>query len=104
LLSETFDVVFAFTIFHHVEGWRRALGEVNRVLKANGLLIVNELNTRFLGRIERFLKVFHPAKSRFDWIDFRRGLASAGFRILKETFVLKDFGFFMCQKTREPSS
>ncbi|MHA2271835.1 MAG: class I SAM-dependent methyltransferase [Candidatus Hodarchaeales archaeon] len=104
LQSESFDVVFAFTVFHHVEGWRKALGEVNRVLKVNGLLLVNELNKRFLDRIERYLKVDHPERSRFDWIEFRQGLVSAGFRILKETLILMDFGFFMCQKVREPSS
>ncbi|MFX0117350.1 MAG: class I SAM-dependent methyltransferase [Candidatus Hodarchaeota archaeon] len=98
LPSDTFDAVFIFTVFHHVEGWRDAFKELNRILKPNGVLLVNELSKRSLDRIERFLKVKHPKMSRFSWKEFREGLISTGFRIVREKMILKDFGFFMCIK------
>lgn len=100
LSPASFDSVFIFTVFHHVEGWREGLREVNKVLKPKGILLVNELNKRSLERFERYLKVSHPKRSRFSWEEFREGLASAGFKILRERMILRDFGFFMCMKAR----
>ena len=100
LPSQKFDAVFIFTVLHHVIGWKQVLKEVNRVLKQNGVLLINELNRKVLNRIERYLKTFHPQKSRFSWDEFRLGIASAGFKLLKERFILNDFGFFLGLKER----
>ena len=97
-LSDQFDVVFVFTVLHHVVGWQGALKEINRVLKPNGLLIINEINIRSLNWFERYLKVYHPRKARFNWERFRYGLSEANFSIIKEFFFLKDLGFFLCIK------
>jgi len=104
LPSDKFDAVFIFTVIHHVEGWHQVLKEVNRVLKHGGILLVNELNRKSLDRIERFLKIKHPKKSRFDWGDFQEGLIAAGFMILREKRILNDFGFFICIKVKSPST
>jgi ubiquinone/menaquinone biosynthesis C-methylase UbiE len=98
LPSEKFDAIFIFTVFHHVEGWQQALKEVNRVLKVGGILLVNELNRQAVNRFERFIRTRHPRHSRFDWAEFKHGLASAGFNILREKRILNDFGFFLCLK------
>jgi len=100
LPSQKFDAVFVFTVFHHVVGWRGALKEINRVLKPGGILLVNELNRKVINRFERFLKTSHPLNSRFDWAEFKHGLASAGFKILREKRILNDFGFFLCIKIK----
>ncbi|MFX1466859.1 MAG: class I SAM-dependent methyltransferase [Promethearchaeota archaeon] len=100
LPSKKFDAVFVFTVFHHVEIWRVALKEVNRVLKPRGILLVNELNKKLLNRIERFLKVIHPKASRFDWIEFEKNLVSTGFKILEEKKFFFGLGFFLCVKAK----
>ncbi len=96
--SNKFDVVFVFTVLHHVVGWQEALKEINRVLKPKGLLLINEINNRSLSWFERYLKVYHPRKARFTWDMFRLGLSEANFFIIKEFFFLKDLGFFLCLK------
>jgi ubiquinone/menaquinone biosynthesis C-methylase UbiE len=96
LPSNKFDVVFVFTVLHHVEGWRDALKEINRVLKPKGLLLINEINNRSLSWFERYLKVIHPRKAYFTWEMFTEGLIAAEFLILREYKFLEDLGFFLC--------
>ncbi|MFW9903563.1 MAG: class I SAM-dependent methyltransferase [Candidatus Thorarchaeota archaeon] len=96
LPSNKFDIVFVFTVLHHVEGWRHALKEINRVLKPKGLLLINEINERSLNWFERYLKVNHPRKAHFTWEKFTQGLSEADFLILREYKFLKDLGFFLC--------
>jgi len=98
LPSNKFDVVFVFTVLHHVEGWRDALKEINRVLKPKGLLLINEINSRSLSWFERYLRVIHPRKAHFTWEMFTQGLNAADFLILREYKFLKDLGFFLCIK------
>ncbi len=95
LSSKKFDAVFIFTVLHHEKKWREALKEVNRVLKPNGLLLINEINNRSLNWFGRYLKVYHPKSARFTWGMFRKELNQAGFVILREYFFLQDFGFFI---------
>ena len=96
LLDSKFDIVFVFTVLHHVEGWRDALKEINRVLKPKGLLLINEINERSLNWFERYLKVKHPRKAHFTWRTFTQGLYDADFLILRECKFLADLGFFLC--------
>lgn len=98
LPAKKFDVVFVFTVLHHVEGWQDALKEINRVLKPKGLLLINEINDRSLNWFERYLKVYHPRKAHFTWDMFTQGLIAANFLILREFKFLKDLGFFLCIK------
>ncbi len=98
LPSEKFDIVFIFTVLHHESKWRAALKELNRVLKPNGLLIINEINSRSLNWFERYAKVYHPKTAHFTWNMFRYELNQAQFSILKEYLFLQDFGFFIGQK------
>ncbi|MHA2166362.1 MAG: class I SAM-dependent methyltransferase [Candidatus Hodarchaeales archaeon] len=100
LPSQKFDVVFIFTVLHHEVRWREALREVYRVLKPNGLLLVNEINNRSLNWFERYAKVYHPKAARFTWNIFRKELQKTGFSIRNEFLFLKDLGFFICRKQK----
>ncbi len=96
LPSNKFDVVFVFTVLHHVIGWQYALKEISRILKPKGLLMINEINDRSLTWFERYLKVYHPKRAHFTWDMFIQGLSAADFVILRDFKFLKDFGFFLC--------
>ena len=98
LPAEKFDAVFIFTVLHHEKNWRIALKEINRVLKPNGLLLINEINDRSLNWFERYLKIYHPKSARFTWKMFRHELNQAGFSILREYLFLQDLGFFVGRK------
>src|SRR4030067_629075 len=76
----SFDSVFDFGILHHVPGWPKALGEIARVLKPDGIFyfedILQGLTTRWPARI-----VFeHPQTSQFSGDEFRLGLEEAGLK------------------------
>jgi ubiquinone/menaquinone biosynthesis C-methylase UbiE len=96
--SNKFDVVLIFTVLHHVTKWREALQEVHRILKPNGVILINEINQRSLDRFERYAKVSHPKNARFTWRIFKRELLTAGFVILNDYYFLQDFGFFILLK------
>lgn len=96
--SNTFDAVFAFTVFHHVPKWRQGLRELYRVLKPRGVLLVNELDKGTLDWLEQVFKISHPPEARFTWEAFSVGLQKAGFKILQQSKILGAMGFFCCQK------
>jgi ubiquinone/menaquinone biosynthesis C-methylase UbiE len=52
--DDSFDLVLSFMVIHHVGDWRRALDEVGRVLKPEGLYIFYEITyPGFLARVFR---------------------------------------------------
>lgn len=82
LPSGKFDAVFASGVLHHVPKWRKALEEINRVLKPGGVLMLEEPNRKFVDFAERYMKFSHPQESRFDWPELTSGLNDAGFSVL----------------------
>jgi ubiquinone/menaquinone biosynthesis C-methylase UbiE len=79
----TFDAVFIFGVLHHIPEWRSALGEVSRVLKGDGVLLVDE-----------------PTVARFTWKDFESGMIQAGLGIVAmQEFLLAYFHAYLCRKT-----
>ena len=82
----SYDAVFELTIFHHVPDWRRAVAEVQRVLRPGGFFLFEELSHDFfyatpvLGTLLRRFTV-HPWETMFDFPTFRRALADAGLRL-----------------------
>ncbi len=87
----SFDAVFDFGALHHVPHWRKALGEVSRVLKTGGAFYLEELYpTLYQNFITRHL-LAHPTEDRFRSRDFREALAAAGFSFL-DTLELKGVG------------
>jgi ubiquinone/menaquinone biosynthesis C-methylase UbiE len=82
----TYDAVLELMILHHVPDWRRALGEIRRVLRPGGLFLFQELSREFfhdtplLSPLLRRLTV-HPWDEMFDFPTFRSALADAGLRL-----------------------
>jgi ubiquinone/menaquinone biosynthesis C-methylase UbiE len=85
--DRSYDAVFEFTILHHVPDWRRALGEIRRVLRPGGLFLFEELSREFFSEmpvVSPLLRRFtvHPWDTMFDFPTFRRALGeTAGLRL-----------------------
>jgi len=82
----SYDAVFELAILHHVPDWRRALGEIRRVLRPGGLFLFEELSREFFADmpvVSPLLRRFtvHPWDTMFDFPAFRRALADAGLRV-----------------------
>jgi ubiquinone/menaquinone biosynthesis C-methylase UbiE len=82
----TYDAVVELAILHHVPDWRRALGEIRRVLRPGGLFLFEELSREFFHDtpvLSPLLRRFtvHPWDTMFDFATFRDGLATAGLRL-----------------------
>jgi ubiquinone/menaquinone biosynthesis C-methylase UbiE len=84
----SFDGVFVFGILHHVPAWRAALGELARVLRPGGVLLVEEIHGTAVRIEDRVLGTSHPPDAAFNWFEFRGALASAGLAIAAETGFL----------------
>lgn len=97
LQDMTCDLVFVFGVLHHVPAWKKGLQEINRVLKQDGLLIIEEVN-EFGIRICDFLQFYHPQESRFSWYEFKRGLAEADFLIIEEKSICSFLRCYACRK------
>ncbi len=74
----SFDAVVDYGILHHVPDWRKAIGEVARVLRPGGTFHFEEpfddmLNMSLIGS-----KLDHPASGHFSAAEFRRVLEAAG--------------------------
>ena len=82
-----YEVVFELAILHHVPDWRRAIGEVRRVLAPGGRFLFEELSAEFfadipvLGRLLRRFTV-HPYETMFDFPAFRRAIDAEGLRLV----------------------
>lgn len=99
LPSASFDAVFVFAVLHHVPEWRGALKEINRVLKHDGVFLLEEPDKKALDDAERYLKIHHPKESRFEWPEFVEALEKAGFRVIENRKIyIGHLQSFMCVK------
>jgi ubiquinone/menaquinone biosynthesis C-methylase UbiE len=81
-----YDAVFEFMIFHHVPDWRRAVGEVRRVLRPGGHFLFEELSREFFSDVPLLSPILrrftaHPWSQMFDFPTFRAALDQAGLRV-----------------------
>ncbi len=94
-----FDAIFDFGIIHHIPNWRDCISEMNRVLKAGGEAIVEELSSEFFntipGRMWKGL-LEHPYEKMFSTTEFVNGLVAAGFTMqdFRESYPLRLFKHF----------
>lgn len=96
-----YDAVFDFGIIHHVPDWRRALAEVQRVLKPGGRFYGEEVLRRFiLHPIARRL-FDHPQEDRFDRAELVRSLESVGLRLIAVRELVSCFAWFVAGKEKQ---
>ncbi len=85
--DQSYDVVFEFTILHHVPNWRQALVEIARVLKPGGHFLFEDLAREFFhdtGPLGWALRRYteHPWNHMFDWDSFVEGMTAAGLELV----------------------
>lgn len=82
-----FDAVFDFGVIHHIPNWEDCLGELRRVLKIGGELIVEDFSLETFetatGRILRKL-TNHPYEKMYRRMELIECLKRSGFEIMKE--------------------
>ncbi len=99
LPSNKYDAVFVFGILHHVPEWKKALREIYRVLKPDGVLLVEEVDKNGVIFVEKYLHFYHPRESRFDWLQFVEELKEAGFNIIDNSkIIFSIFHAYLCRK------
>lgn len=82
------DIVFFFKSFHHIpkEFMQKALDEVKRVLKPNGLVYISE--PLFLGEQNELVSIFHNEEQvRIDAFEtIKKSVDNNQFKLFKEIF------------------
>lgn len=97
--SNKFDAVFLFGVLHHVTEWKRALGEIYRVLKPDGVLLIEEVDKTGVDFVDKYLGFYHPGESRFDWPELVKGMKEAGFYVVEDSrIVFSIFHAYLCMK------
>ncbi len=98
--SNKFDAVFVFGIFHHIPKWKDAIGELYRVLKSGGVLLVEDLNKDASHFLATYMKLDHPPEAYFTWDEFTHHLEETGFAILEQKRIISNgVGSFLCLKS-----
>lgn len=99
----SFDAIFDFGIIHHIPNWREALKELNRLLKPEGQLILEDLSIdSFETRIGKILRLFldHPYKQMFKRKDFYKELEALGFRVERQYSNPWWFGMVLSKQSK----
>ncbi len=101
LPSGKYDAVFVFGVLHHVPTWRDALKELSRVLKVEGLLLIEEGNRHGVDFADKYIRTSHPQESRFEWSEFIQSISDADFKVLENRKIIMDFfRSFLCVKLK----
>lgn len=88
--AESFDMVFAFGMMHHVEQYMKALHEVHRVLRPSGRLVVMDSEASIF---RKWGWLFPPAVT-FTEEEFEQAMRQAGLTI-EDRRRLAGFVFFL---------
>lgn len=72
--DSSFEAVFVFGVIHHIPHWKKALEQIYRVLKKDGVLLIEE------------------PLARFTWLEFENELINIGFTITKKRNIF--FNYF----------
>lgn len=99
LLDGAFDAAFVFGILHHVPQWREGIAQLARVIKAGGVLLVEEPDRAIVDFADRYLGFSHPGGERFTLPEFAQALQQAGFQVLAERpLLVRGFRSYLCRK------
>ncbi len=80
-LDNSIDAVFIFGVIHHISDWQNAIKEVYRILKPEGVLLIEEPHYRF------------------DFEELELEMESRGFKILEQKKFI--FGYFRSYLARK---
>ena len=80
--SGTIDAVIEFGVIHHVPEWRRAITEIARVLRPDGLLLFEDLPRHTLDSWLFRTFTVHPTHDRFEADEFVEELTRHGLRLV----------------------
>ena len=82
--NDTFDAIFDFGIIHHIPNWKDCIGELRRVLKNGGKLVLAEFSldtfSGFPGRLYKSM-LSHPYEQMFSTEEFVEHLDNVDFKI-----------------------
>lgn len=85
--DNTFDAVFDFGIIHHIPNWKKAIEEIVRVTKPDGLLVLEDLSietfSNTIGKLARTV-LDHPYSQMFEQNEFVQALEKYDTEILAE--------------------
>jgi len=85
--SGFFDLVLSFGSIEHIPGWGNALGEMHRVLKKGGSLIVETPNHSVFRKSEKYQETHDVIDTvhfkEFDFHELKREIEKRGFSGLK---------------------
>ena len=83
LPDASFDVVVDFGILHHVPGWKKALGEITRLLKPGGCFYFEDIFKKFTHSLLVRALTDHPLDTQFTGEEFRMAMEQAGMTVIK---------------------
>jgi len=97
--AASYDMVFDYQVFHHIDDWPAAIREVHRVMKPNAQLLVAEslpglIEGSWWGR-----RMDHPKENRFTAIALQSALQSIGFRLSPPRILGDHFIWLVATKT-----
>jgi ubiquinone/menaquinone biosynthesis C-methylase UbiE len=77
----SYDAVFIFGVIHHVPRWKQALKEIYRILKTDGVMLIEE------------------PRERFIFNELEQGFIKTGFKILNtKKWLFGYFASYLCSK------
>ena len=74
--NESFDLVLAQDVFHHIAAWEAAVSEVGRVLRPGGYLIW--MDFAYPEVVKKVFRPFVKHYGLYTWVDMRRTFEGAG--------------------------
>ena len=93
--NEMFDMVFMFKSFHHIPSheMQKALSEIKRVLKPNGLLYISE--PLFKGKHNELIAMFHNEKEvRAEaFLNIEEAVKEEKFKLFQEIFFNTEISY-----------
>jgi len=92
------DVVVIFGILHHVERWRDALAECRRLLRPEGLVVVEEPDSVLLRGWDKVFHWDHP-RAGFSLAGLEQELQRGGLRLERRWKVPGVFGAYRAKKS-----
>jgi len=105
--KDTFDVVICIDLLHHIVNWKKAIKEMNRVLKNGGRLILKEftIETFTIPGIGAILQsVFlHPYDHMFDQVELLSFVRKNGFDVVFQNDSLRSVLLIATKKGRTPT-